>query len=134
MTPRKRTEPRWLTRTALAAIHSAQIREHGGTLGVRDENLIESALARPRQKWNYDGDTDVATPAAAYAFGLARNHGFIDGNKRAAFMAAYSFLGLNGYDFEAAEPDVVATIECVATGRLSEAKLAEWISAGLSRL
>ena len=134
MTPRKRKEPRWITRTALAAIHAAQIGEHGGRAGVRDEGSIESALARPQQKWNYDNAVDLATLAAAYAFGLAKNHGFIDGNKRAAFMAAYSFLGLNGYDLDAAEPDVVTTIERVAAGRLSEAKLAEWLRAGLSEL
>lgn len=134
MTPRKRKKPRWITRTALAAIHSAQIREHGGGSGVRDEGLIESALARPRQKWNYDNAVDLATLAAAYAFGLTKNHGFVDGNKRVAFMAAYSFLGLNGYDFDAPEPDVVTTIERVAAGRLSEPKLAEWFRAALSDL
>lgn len=134
MARRTRKEPRWITRTALAAIHAAQIREHGGSAGVRDEGLIESALARPRQKWNYDVGADLATLAAAYVFGLAKNHGFIDGNKRAAFMAAYSFLGINGYDLDAAEPDVVTTIERVAAGRLSEAKLAEWFRAALSEL
>lgn len=133
MAPRKRKEPRWISRTAVEAIHAAQIREHGGTSGIRDADMIESARARPRQKWNYD-DADLATLAAAYAFGLAKNHGFVDGNKRVAFMTAYSFLGINGYDLDAAEPEVVGTIEGVATGRVSEAKLAEWFRAHLSEL
>lgn len=134
MTPRRRKEPRWISRIAVEAIQAAQIREHGGSSGIRDGGLIESALARPRQKWNYDDSVDLATLAAAYAFGLAKNHGFVDGNKRVAFMAAYSFLGLNGFDLDAAEPDVVRTMEGVAAGRLSEAKLAEWFRAHLSEL
>jgi len=111
----------------LDAIHDAQLREHGGSLGIRDEGLLESALARPRHKFAYARRPDLATLAAAYAFGLAKNHGFVDGNKRAAFMAAYVFLGLNGQDLEAAEPDVVTTMESVADGRVTEAGLAEWI-------
>jgi death on curing protein len=99
--------------------------------GVRDESLLDSALNRPQQKWNYDAETDVATLAAAYAFGVVKNHGFVDGNKRAAFMTAYSFLGLNGYDFDAPETDVVTTIEGVAAGEVSEAYLAKWFRNGL---
>ncbi len=126
MSRRAKGEPRWLSYTAVAAIHAAQIREHGGSPGTRDEGLIESALARPRQKWIYDPSVDIATLAAAYAFALAKNHGFVDGNKRAAFMAAYSFLGLNGYEFEAEEADVASTIERLAAGKFSELKLADW--------
>ena len=111
----------------LDAIHDAQLREHGGSLGIRDEGLLESALARPRHKFAYARRPDLATLAAAYAFGPAKNHGFVDGNKRAAFMAAYVFLGLNGRELEAVEPDVVSTIERVADGRVTEAGLAEWI-------
>ena len=111
----------------LEAIHDAQLREHGGSLGIRDDGLLESALARPRQKFTYARRPDLATLAAAYAFGLAKNHGFVDGNKRAAFMAAYVFLGLNGKDLETAEPDVVTTMEGVADGRVTEAGLAKWI-------
>ncbi|HEX6575697.1 MAG TPA: type II toxin-antitoxin system death-on-curing family toxin [Gemmatimonadaceae bacterium] len=131
MPVRRRKEPRWITRAALSAIHAAQLREHGGKAGVRDANLIEAALARPRQKWNYNPDTDIAMLAAAYSFGLAKNHGFIDGNKRVAFMAAYSFLGLNGFDFYASEADVVEKIERLAAGKVSERQLAEWFQRGL---
>src|SRR4051794_15559763 len=99
--PRRRA-PKWLTRQMLDVVHDAQVREHGGTPGVRDEDMLESALARPQQKWAYADSPDLATLAAAYAFGLAKNHGYVDGNKRVAFMAAYVFLGLNGKDLDAA--------------------------------
>jgi len=115
-----------VTRRVLDAIHQAQLREHGGTPGVRDEGLLESALARPRNKFAYAKQPDVAALAAAYAFGLAKNHGFVDGNKRVAFAAAYVFLGLNGYDLDATEPDVVTTMEGVAASRVREAVLATW--------
>ncbi|HEX6049661.1 MAG TPA: type II toxin-antitoxin system death-on-curing family toxin [Gemmatimonadaceae bacterium] len=99
--PTRRREPRWVTRRMLDAIHQAQLREHGGTPGIRDEGLLESALARPRNKLASARRADVATLAAAHAFGLARNHGFVDGDKRVAFVAADVFLGLNGYDLDA---------------------------------
>ena len=118
----------------LDAIHQAQLREHGGTPGVRDEGLLESALARPRHKFAYAKRPDVATLAAAYAFGLAKNHGFVDGNKRVAFVAAYVFLGLNDYDLDATEPEVVTTMEGVAASRVSEAVLATWFRERLRRL
>lgn len=110
----------------LDAIHEAQIREHGGSLGVRDEGLLEPALARPQHKFVYARKADWATLAAAYAFGLAKNHGFVDGNKRVAFMTAYVFLGLNGYDLDAGEPEIVATMEGVAASTVTEAALAKW--------
>ncbi|HVX41974.1 MAG TPA: type II toxin-antitoxin system death-on-curing family toxin [Gemmatimonadaceae bacterium] len=110
----------------LEVLHDAQLRKHGGAPGARDDELLESALARPQQQWAYVRAPDLATLAAAYAFGLAKNHGYVDGNKRVAFMAAYVLLGLNGIDVEADEPDVVATIERFAGGRLSETALADW--------
>lgn len=119
-------EPRWLSRVALDAIHDAQVSEHGGSSGVRDDGLLQSALARPRNKWGY-GETDVAVLAAAYAFGLAKNHGFVDANKRSAFQAAYVFLGLNGYELDAAEPAVVDVMNRVASSRMTEVALAAWI-------
>jgi death-on-curing protein len=118
----------------LQAIHEAQLREHGGSSGVFDEGLIESALARPQNKLAYSERPDLTALAAAYAFALARNHGFVDGNKRAAFMAAYVFLSLNGHDLDAAEPDVVQTMERVASGELTEPGLAAWMRARLRRL
>jgi death-on-curing protein len=111
----------------LDAIHQAQLAEHGGLAGVRDEGLLESALTRPRHKFAYAAKSDLGALAAAYTFGLAKNHGFIDGNKRVAFMAAYVFLGLNGYEIEATEPEVVTAVEDVAAGRMSEASLAAWV-------
>ncbi len=111
----------------LDAIHQAQLAEHGGLPGVRDDGLLESALARPRHKFAYAAKCDLGALAAAYAFGLAKNHGFIDGNKRVAFMAAYVFLGLNGHEIEATEPEMVTAMEGVAAGRTSEASLAAWV-------
>jgi len=99
--------------------------------GVRDEGLLGSALNRPRQKWHYNPEIDISALAAAYTFGIAKNHGFVDGNKRAAFMTAYSFLGMNGHDFDAAETEVVTIIEWVAAGQLTEAELAEWFRKGI---
>ncbi len=130
----RRRAPKWLTRRMLDVLHDAQLREHGGSPGVRDDSLLESALARPQQKWTYATLPDLAVLAAAYAFGLAKNHGYVDGNKRVAFMAAYVFLGLNGKDLDAGEPDVAATMEQVAGGRLAEAGLAEWFRAHIQPL
>lgn len=112
-------------------IQAAQLREHGGSPGLRDEGLLESALARPQQKFAYADQPDMALLAAAYAFGLAKNHAFVDGNKRTAFIAAYVFLGLNDHELTADEADVVATMESVAAGRIGEAALADWIRAHL---
>jgi death-on-curing protein len=124
---RRRREPRWLDRIAVDAIHNEQIREHGGLPGVRDENALESALARPRQKWHYAGKTDIASLAAAYAFGLARNHAYRDGNKRIAFLALYTFLGVNDCEFTASETDVVTEMVALAAGNVTEDDLAGWI-------
>ena len=121
------TEPRWVDRTALLAIHLDQIREHGGLQGVRDETALDSALNRARQKWHYGETPDVPILAAAYAFGLSPNHPFRDGNKRTAFLAMIVFLGLNGWDFEADEADVVQAMVALAAGKLSEDDLAVWI-------
>ena len=122
-----RRAPRWLTKPIVLALQRAQLAEHGGSPGLRDEGLLESALARAEQKLAYEPESDLATLAAAYGFGLAKNHAFVDGNKRAAFMAMYVFLGLNGYDLDAPEPEVVRTIERLASGKVSERQLAEWV-------
>jgi len=122
-------EPRWLTRSMIDATHADQLRQHGGFPGMNDEGLVESALARPRNRWAYadDRDPDLAELAAAYGFGLAKNHGFRDGNKRIAFLAMYVFLGLNGQRIVAAEPAVVAPMKDVAAGVGSESELADWL-------
>lgn len=111
----------------LEAMHADLIREHGGALGVRDTGLIESALARARQRWTYDHSVDLATLAAAYGYGISRNHGFVDGNKRIALMSIYVFLVLNGRELDAAEPDTVVMMMGVADGSVSEEQLAVWI-------
>ena len=125
--------PRWLTRTVLDAIHADQIREHGGLAGIRDENALESALARPQQKWAYERP-DIAMLAAAYAFGIARNHPYRDGNKRIAFLAIATFLGINGFDLSASDAEVVSEMLSLAAGDVSEDELAGWIRARLTRI
>lgn len=123
----RRTEPIWLTRAIVEALQADQIREHGGQLGLRDAGLLESALTRPRHSWSYDPDVDLARLAAEYGYGLAKNHAFIDGNKRIAFVAMNVFLLLNGHEIDAEEPKVVTTMLRVAAERMSPAQLAEWI-------
>jgi death-on-curing protein len=124
---RRRKEPLWPDRVAIDAIHIEQVREHGGLAGLRNENALESALARPQQKWHYRAGADLAAIAAAYGFGLARNHPYQDGNKRIAFLALATFLGLNGYELQATDSEVVTTIVALAAGRVSEDELAEWV-------
>ncbi|MBA3918791.1 MAG: type II toxin-antitoxin system death-on-curing family toxin [Gemmatimonas sp.] len=126
--------PRWVPRLVLDSVHLDQLREHGGLPGTRDENALEAALARPQQKHHYEPDSDLATLAAAYAFGLARAHPFNDGNKRTAFLAAMILLGLNGKDLDATEAEVVQMVTALAAGSLSEASLAEWLRPRLVRL
>lgn len=109
------------------AIHTDQRREHGGLAGIRDENVLESALARPRHKWHYAEGTDLATLAAAYGFGLVRNHPYRDGNKRIGFLAIATFLGINGRDLNVTDAEVVAEMMALAEGRVSEKDLADWI-------
>ena len=125
-------EPLWLSRVVVDAIHNDQLREHGGLPGVRDENVLESALARPQQKWNHE-QPDVATLAAAYGFGLVKNHPYRDGNKRIGFLAMVTFLGLNGQALEATDAEVVAEVLALADGRLSQAELAAWIRSHCSK-
>lgn len=128
-------EPIWISIEAVLAIHAELIREHGGSYGVRDQGLIESALARPQQRWSYGGEEiDLAELAAAYGFGLAKNHGFVDGNKRAALAAAGVFLRANGLRLIAPEPETYAVMVDLAAGELSEADLARWLRASTEPL
>jgi death-on-curing protein len=124
---RRRSEPRWLSRVAVDAIHHDQLREHGGLPGIRDENVLESALARPQQKWHYAERTDISRLAAAYAFGLVKNHPYRDGNQRIGFLAMVTFLGMNGHELVATDAEVVAEIVAVADGSVSEEALGAWI-------
>jgi len=121
------TEPRWVERMVVDAVHLDQLREHGGLAGLRDENALESALARPRQKWHYEKTTDLPTLAAAYGFGPCRNHPYRDGNKRVAFVVMVVFLELNRLTFEADEAEVVTVMLGVAADRLSERELGKWL-------
>jgi death-on-curing protein len=109
------------------SIQSDQLREHGGLPGIRDENVLESALPRPLQKWHYAVKTDLATLAAAYGFGLVKNHPYRDGNKRTGFLAMVTFLGMNGHDLEATDAEVVTEVLALADGRVSEKELADWL-------
>jgi death-on-curing protein len=124
---KRRPEPKWLTRIVVDAIHNDQLREHGGLPGIRDENALESALARPRQKWHYSETTDLVELAAAYGFGLVQNHPYRDGNKRIGFLAVVTFLGINGQDLRATDAEVVTEIVALADGSVAEDDLAQWI-------
>ena len=121
------SEPVWVERLVVDAVHLDQIREHGGLAGLRDEHALEAALARPRQKWNYEPATDLPTVAAAYGFGLSRSHPYHDGNKRVSFVVMVVFLELNGWTFAAEEVDVVRAMVALAAGSLTEKALAEWV-------
>jgi death-on-curing protein len=121
----------WLARDLVLAIHDEQLREHGGGTGVRDEGLLESALARPLNRAGY-AESDMAELAAAYAFGIARNHPFIDGNKRTAYVALEVFLALNGIAFPARDADCVVMTLSMATGEIAEAEFADWVRQHIS--
>ena len=121
-------EPRWLTLTAIHAMHEELIAEHGGSSGVRDQGLLESALARPQNLLAY-GKPSLAEMGAAYAFG--NNHPFVDGNKRTALMAANVFLGLNGQRLIAPEAEAVVMMQELASGACSEAEFAAWLASHL---
>ncbi|MCK2052756.1 type II toxin-antitoxin system death-on-curing family toxin [Methylobacterium sp. 37f] len=120
------TEPRWLTSEEVKIAHERQLARFGGPTGLRDENALESALERPANRWRYE-DGDLASLAAAYAFGLARNHAFIDGNKRIAFVAMILFLRLNAIPFQPDPAEATAVILGLAAGEIDEAGLTRWI-------
>ena len=120
-------EPRWVPRLVIEAVHLDQIREHGGLMGIRDENALESALARARQRWTYEPESNLTRLAADYAFGICSSHPFRDGNKRISFLAAVIFLGLNGFDLIAPQDEVVERMLALASGNLDEEALAAWI-------
>jgi death-on-curing protein len=120
---------RWVNRQALVLLHDESLAIHGGASGLRDEGLFESALARPENLAAY-GTPDVFECAAAYAYGLAKNHPFVDGNKRVAFLATGLFLRLNGYRLAVGQADAVKAVFSLAAGDLSEPDFAAWLRAG----
>jgi death on curing protein len=118
----------WLEKGLVRAVHDRQVAEHGGSAGVRDEGLLESALARPQQLHAYgDPAPDLADLAAALAFGLARNHPFVDGNKRTAHVAYRTFLELNGAELAATDEDKYVAMVALAEGKLAEREFAAWL-------
>ena len=119
-------EPVWIVRDVVLSVHDEQLSEHGGQSGVRDLGLLESALARPRNQYAY-GETSIARLAASYAFGLSRNHPFLDGNKRTSLVVAELFLALNGLELAPSDAECVTTFLALAAGDLTEEELAGWI-------
>lgn len=119
-------EPEWLESDAVVQLHDMSVANHGGLHGVRDAGALASALARPQNKWSY-GEEDLIMLAAAYGFGLARNHAFADGNKRIAYIATELFLDLNGWAIEATDADKIQTFLALAAGEIDEDGLAAWL-------
>lgn len=126
-------EPIWVRKDVLLALHERLLAEHGGSAGVRDDGLLDSALGRPQNLFAYEKPT-IFDLAAAYACGIIKNHPFVDGNKRSGFMAAYLFLGRNGVELTAAENDVVFKTVAVAAGKLSDREFAVWLSENSKQL
>lgn len=119
-------QPRWISKKAVLAMHSQQLADHGGSDGMRDETLLDSALSKPLNVFAYVDEPDLFRLAASYAFGIARNHAFVDGNKRTALVVSITFLDLHGWDIVAPKEDVYLTFLHLAEGSLSEDELADW--------
>lgn len=124
--------PTWLDREDCLAIHESMLAQHGGLSGIRDENMLESALAKPRNLFVYD-TPDIAAMAASYAAGIILNHPFLDGNKRTGFMSSAAFLELNGHELTATETDAVIQTLALAAGALEESGYAAWLRANSRR-
>ncbi len=128
------SEPVWVREDVARAIHLRQLAEHGGAVGVRDDGLLQSALSRPKNQWAYSKPRpDLAALAASYAFGIIKNHPFVDGNKRTGYVVCRTFLLLNGQDIDAAPEQIYATFLSVARGDMNESQLADWIRSKLKR-
>jgi len=125
------TEPKWLTVDLIISIHDEQLAEFGGPAGIRDMGALESGLGRARNRWAYEGG-DLSTLAAAYGFGIARNHPFVDGNKRTALLGIIAFLAVNDFELTASEADAVVMIRELAAGTVNEEVLARWIADNMS--
>ncbi|WP_036024972.1 type II toxin-antitoxin system death-on-curing family toxin [Leptospira noguchii] len=126
-------EPKWLNQKIVLTIHLDQLKQHGGSQGIRDQGLLESALDRPKNKWSYRPSPNIFDLAASLCIGIAKNHPFIDGNKRVAFMATYVFLGINGYIIEVSEEEVVSIMLKVASGNINETNLSIWLKNNSNR-
>jgi death-on-curing protein len=120
------SEPFWLTKQIVIAIHDEQLTIYGGAAALRDEGMLDWALDRPLNKWSYE-KAELSDLAAAYAFGIAKNHPFVDGNKRTSLLTLYTFLGVNDVDFIVPEAEAAAIILALAAGEVSEESLARWI-------
>ena len=131
MSDTDRIEPEWLSLDIALAVHDRQLAEHGGPAGVRDQGMLESALARPLNQWTY-GEDDLCALAAAYAYGIARNHPFTDGNKRTAWVFARLFLRLNSQTISFTPREAIDTVLALAAGDLAEAELADWFRAHIA--
>lgn len=123
----KHAEPRWIAKKALLLLHEESLAQFGGARGLRDEGLLDSALGRPQNAYAYNAECTIAGLAASYAFGIAKNHAFVDGNKRAAFLSIGLMLSLNGYRLTAHPVDAIQTMLAVASSALDEEGLAAWI-------
>ena len=121
---------RWISKRALLLLHDESLAQHGGASGIRDDGLLESALARPENLFAY-GSPDIVELAASYAYGLAKNHPFVDGNKRAAFLATGLFLALNGQRLVVAQAEAAVMVLDLAAGEITEAAFADWLRAHL---
>lgn len=119
--------PRWINKKALLLLHEESLSHFGGRRGIKDDGLLESALARPQNLLAYNPEADIFVLAASYAYGLARNHAFVDGNKRAAFLSIGIFLAINGYALKADQVDAIQTITALAAGSIEEKDIAAWI-------
>ena len=123
----RQPEPHWLNRTVVDSVHTDQLKEHGGLSGIRDENMLESALVRPRNKWIYGKEDDLAVLAAAYGFAFVTSHPYRDGNKRIGFLTIAVFLDINGQAIHATDAEVVIQMTGLAAGQISEDELADWV-------
>ncbi len=129
----KRKEPLWIEVRDALAIHDRLLALHGGAMGLRDQGLLESALARPRQHHTYAGTADIVALAALYTAGIVRNHPFVDGNKRTGFVIGVLFLELHGFDFKASEEDATQAMMGLAAGTLDESAYGTWLRANAKR-
>lgn len=128
-----RKVPIWIDERDVIAVHESLLAQHGGVTGLRDRGLLESALARPRQHYSYAERVGIIEKAAVYTTGIVKNHPFVDGNKRAGFLAGVMFLELNGFNFSASEEDVIQAVLALAAGELDEAGYTEWLRANAKR-